>query len=150
MVTRLRQTRKKRGQVTMGYGRVGKHRKHPSGRGNVGAFSFHRILFAKYHPDYVGKVGQRHFHRLPNREYCPTVNVDTLWSLVSEQKRKRIRKGKMPVIDVVRAGYFKVLGKGRLPKIPVCVRARSFSKEAARKIRATGGLVQILSHKKKQ
>jgi large subunit ribosomal protein L27Ae len=100
------------------------------------------------------------------------VNVDTLWTLVSEQKRKRIKKGKMPVIDVVRAvchsfffflpyfsfvalvsfclqGYFKVLGKGLLPKIPVCVRARSFSKDAMRKIKAIGGKCQKLVTKKK-
>ena len=33
MTARLRKTRKLRGHVQMGYGRVGKHRKHPSGRG---------------------------------------------------------------------------------------------------------------------
>jgi hypothetical protein len=31
--TRFRHARKKRGHVTMGYGRVGKHRKHPGGEG---------------------------------------------------------------------------------------------------------------------
>ena len=45
--TRLRQTRHKRGQLTMGYGRVGKHRKHPGGRGNAGGQHHHRTLFDK-------------------------------------------------------------------------------------------------------
>jgi large subunit ribosomal protein L27Ae len=35
---------------------VGKHRKHPSGRGNAGGQHHHRILFDKYHPGYFGKV----------------------------------------------------------------------------------------------
>ena len=50
MVTRLRQTRHKRGQLTMGYGRVGKHRKHPCGRGLAGGQHHHRTNFDKYHP----------------------------------------------------------------------------------------------------
>ena len=47
MTTRLKQTRKKRGHVCMGYGRVGKHRKHPGGRGNAGGQHHHRINFDK-------------------------------------------------------------------------------------------------------
>jgi large subunit ribosomal protein L27Ae len=39
-----------------------------------------------------------------------------------------------------RAGYFKVLGKGVLPKQPVIVRAKFFSKAAERKIKAVGGV----------
>merc|ERR1712080_530783 len=34
-------------------------------------------------------------------------------------------EGKAPVIDISRAGYFKVLGKGVLPKQPVIVRPDS-------------------------
>jgi large subunit ribosomal protein L27Ae len=47
MTTRLRKTRKCRGDITMGYGRVGKHRKHPGGRGNAGGQHHHRIMFDK-------------------------------------------------------------------------------------------------------
>ena len=36
MVARLKQTRKLRGHVSMGHGRIGKHRKHPGGRGKAG------------------------------------------------------------------------------------------------------------------
>merc|ERR1712086_560790 len=61
MVARLRKTRKMRGDVSMGAGRVGRHRKHPSGRGNAGGMHHHRINFEKYHPGYFGKKGQRHF-----------------------------------------------------------------------------------------
>lgn len=56
MVSRLRKTRKMRGHVQCGYGRVGKHRKHPSGRGASGGLTHHRINFNKYHPGYFQKV----------------------------------------------------------------------------------------------
>ena len=46
--------RKKRGHVQMGHGRIGKHRKHPAGRGNAGGQHHHRILWDKYHPGYFG------------------------------------------------------------------------------------------------
>jgi ribosomal protein L15 len=53
----LKHNRKKRGHVSAGHGRVGKHRKHPGGRGNAGGQHHHRINFDKYHPGYFGKVG---------------------------------------------------------------------------------------------
>jgi len=42
--------------VTAGHGRVGKHRKHPGGRGNAGGQHHHRNWFDKFHPGYFGKV----------------------------------------------------------------------------------------------
>ena len=53
----LKHNRKKRGHVSAGHGRVGKHRKHPSGRGKAGGQHQMRINFDKYHPGYFGKVG---------------------------------------------------------------------------------------------
>merc|ERR1711974_283470 len=103
----------------------------------------HRINFDKYHPGYFGKVGMRNFHVHPNDpiHYCPTINLDKLWSLVSEQTRVKYEKNdkKAPVIDISRAGYFKVLGRGLLPKQPVIVKARFFSRIAEEKIKAVGG-----------
>ena len=52
----LHKNRKKRGHVSAGHGRIGKHRKHPSGRGNAGGQYHHRIMMDKYHPGYFGKV----------------------------------------------------------------------------------------------
>jgi large subunit ribosomal protein L27Ae len=40
-------------------------------------------------------------------------------------------------------GYFKVLGKGSLPSIPIIVKARYFSKDAEKKIKAAGGAVLL-------
>lgn len=58
------------------------------------------------HPGYFGKVGMRHYHLKKNTIYCPTINLDKLWTLVSEQTRLNHAKkpeGPAPVIDVVRA-----------------------------------------------
>eukprot|EP01097_Dermamoeba_algensis_P011585 TRINITY_DN900_c0_g1_i1.p1 TRINITY_DN900_c0_g1~~TRINITY_DN900_c0_g1_i1.p1 ORF type:complete len:163 (-),score=41.40 TRINITY_DN900_c0_g1_i1:97-543(-) len=142
MPTRLHKNRKKRGHVSAGHGRVGKHRKHPGGRGKAGGQHHHRINFDKYHPGYFGKVGMRVFHLKKNQNYNPIVNLDKLWTLVSEntrQKAAQAKDGKAPVIDVTQAGFFKVLGKGHLPKTPVVVKAKFFSKVAEKKIREAGG-----------
>ena len=78
MSTNKKKTRKLRGHVSHGHGRIGKHRKHPGGRGNAGGQHHHRINFDKYHPGYFGKVGMRNFHVHPNQpnQYCPAVNLD--------------------------------------------------------------------------
>jgi ribosomal protein L15 len=89
----------------------------------------------KFHPGYFGKVGMRQFHLLRNRTHCPTINVERLWTLVSEKTKEQAEKskdGKAPVIDVTKAGYFKVLGKGRLPEVPVIVKAKFFSQDVRR------------------
>ena len=73
--------------------------------------------------------------------FSPSINLDKLWTLVSEQTRVKYEKEtkKAPVIDCTRAGFFKVLGKGALPKQPVIVKARFFSRIAENKIKAVGG-----------
>ena len=144
---RCKKTRKLRGHVSMGHGRIGKHRKHPGGRGNAGGQHHHRTNYDKYHPGYFGKVGMRHFHWVKNRDWCPTINVDKLWSLVSEQTREVYKKKTdfAPVIDCVRAGYFKVLGNGAIPQQPVIVKAKFFSKRAEKKIQAAGGACVLVA-----
>merc|ERR1719326_1706097 len=120
MTSRYKKHRHTRGQISAGRGRIGKHRKHPG---------------------YCGKVGMRNFHLLKYKKIIPTVNVEKLWSLVSEQTRVyyKDKKDKAPVIDVMKAGYMKVCGKGTLPEQPVIVKARYFTKEAEDKIKAAGG-----------
>merc|ERR1711939_1236594 len=97
MPTRKTQTRKHRGHVSAGGGRVGKNRKHPGGRGLAG--------------------GQHHLRK-------PVINLDKLWSLVpAEQREKYLAKGNKtetaPVLDLLPLGYSKVLGKGRIPSVPL-------------------------------
>eukprot|EP01110_Echinostelium_bisporum_P003542 TRINITY_DN18634_c0_g1_i1.p1 TRINITY_DN18634_c0_g1~~TRINITY_DN18634_c0_g1_i1.p1 ORF type:complete len:148 (-),score=52.91 TRINITY_DN18634_c0_g1_i1:39-482(-) len=135
-------THKKRGHITVGYGRVGKHRKHAGGRGNAGGQHHHRTWFDRYHPGYFGKVGDRKFHLLRHKAYCPSININKVWSLIPEETRKQFetkKDGTAPVIDVTQSGYFKVLGTGHLPKIPVVVKAKFFSARAEKKIKEIGG-----------
>lgn len=57
------------------------------------------------HPGYFGKVGMRQYRVLKNRLWRPAMNIDNLWSLVTEQHRE-VYKNKpevAPVIDLVRA-----------------------------------------------
>uniref|UniRef100_A0A915DZ07 Large ribosomal subunit protein uL15 n=1 Tax=Ditylenchus dipsaci TaxID=166011 RepID=A0A915DZ07_9BILA len=126
-----------------------KHRKHPGkfisftvshlnfclfvgGRGNCGGQHHHRINRDKNHPGFFGKVGMRNFHVRKNLYYSPTINLDKIWSLVTEETRKKYADvtNEAPVINVVRAGYHKVLGKGLLPKQPVIVK-RNYTAHAA-------------------
>merc|ERR1711970_331285 len=153
MPTRKQKTRKLRGHVSHGHGRIGKHRKHPGGRGNAGGQHHHRVHFDKYHPGYFGKVGMRNYHKRARHFYMPTINVDHIWSLVTEETRDSYRNNylnarteeekaaiKAPVFNMNKAGFSKVLGKGRLPNHPLIVKAKYFSAKAEAKIKKTGGM----------
>ena len=124
----------------------------------------------------------RVYHKQNNRYFCPTINTDKLWSLVTEATRNSAAKSKdmAPVIDVTHSvstvffikcfsspfffnliinrldfvinqnnyiqGYYKVLGKGvRLPKIPVIVKAKLFSKTAEKRIKEAGGACVLVA-----
>ena len=98
----------------------------------------------RYHPGYFGKVGMRHFHLTRQSAWCPTVNVDKLWSLVPEEARKAAN-GAAPVINTLEAGFGKVLARGRLPEQPFIVKARYFSRRAEEKIKAAGGACVLIA-----
>merc|ERR1712032_1692425 len=105
MPTRKTQTRKHRGHVSAGGGRVGKNRKHPGGRGLAGGQHHHRTNMDKYHPGYFGKVGMRYFHKQGNHFWKPVINLDKLWSLIPAEKRDEYlvsKKGDtIPVLDLL-------------------------------------------------
>ncbi|KAI5303414.1 hypothetical protein KEM56_007568 [Ascosphaera pollenicola] len=133
MPTRLHKNRKSRGHVSAGHGRIGKHRKHPGGRGLAG-----------------GQVGMRRFHLLRNQLWKPSVNLDKLMALVPEETREKYLSADAPkdqalVFDLLSLGYSKLLGKGRLPNIPMVIKARYVSKEAERKITENGGVIELVA-----
>ena len=115
----------------------------------AGGQHHHRTNLDKYHPGYFGKVGMRYFHKQQNHFWRPVINVESLWTLVPEEKRAQYSKeassSSAPVIDTLAAGYGKVLGKGFLPKIPVIVKARFVSAEAEKKIKEAGGAVELVA-----
>jgi large subunit ribosomal protein L27Ae len=91
----------------------------------------------------------RYFHKQQNHFWKPTVNIEKLWSLVPAEEREAYIAGKktdtVPVLDLLPLGYSKVLGKGRLPDVPLVVRARWVSKLAEEKIVAAGGVVELVA-----
>ncbi|KRX27378.1 Isopentenyl-diphosphate Delta-isomerase II [Trichinella nelsoni] len=90
---------------------------------------------------------ERNFHVRKSQYWCPTINVEKIWSLIPETVRRQYSrsKSKAPVIDVVQSGYHKVLGKGKLPKQPVIVKAKFFSKRAEEKIKKVGGACLLVA-----
>ena len=147
MTTRFKKTRKMRGEVQMGYGRIGKHRKHPGGRGLAGGQHHHRIMMDKYHPGYFGKVGMRVFHLKKNIHYRPVINLDKILTLVPKdvvEKAKTSNSDEKLTIDVTKYGYYKVLGKGILP-FPIIVKAKFFSREAEKRLKEAGGAAVLIA-----
>lgn len=91
----------------------------------------------------------RHFHKQAARFWKPEINLNKLWTLVDPTKKDEYLKSASasaaPVIDTLAHGYGKVLGKGRLPSVPVIVKARFVSELAEKKIRAAGGVVELVA-----
>ena len=188
MPTRFTKTRKHRGHVSAGYGRIGKHRyvaalSHPAhASGNIRAVvvspvdstttALVRPICLPDHRSYSHSDGQvprtsatarghanvrspdtsaksacvtstsvrprcpatRADSAARNQYWRPVVNVDQLVSLVPEDQRKSATSELVPVVDVLRAGYSKVLGKGRLTvDMPLIVKARFVSRAAEAK-----------------
>eukprot|EP01001_Neometanema_parovale_P013499 NODE_9894_length_620_cov_690.631791_g9626_i0.p1 GENE.NODE_9894_length_620_cov_690.631791_g9626_i0~~NODE_9894_length_620_cov_690.631791_g9626_i0.p1 ORF type:complete len:152 (+),score=18.88 NODE_9894_length_620_cov_690.631791_g9626_i0:63-518(+) len=134
------------GSVSHGHGRIGKHRKHASGRGNAGGQHHHRIMFDKYHPGYFGKIGMRHFHFKKNPRYAPGFQVGKILSLVPMKQLKQCKgKEEMPVVNLVDHGFHKLLGRGRYPCQPVIVKARSFTQAAENKVKKAGGACVLVA-----
>ena len=64
---------------------------------------------------------------------------------VLEEKQNRVVEILATAIPVRQILYGKVLGKGRLPNLPVIVKARWVSALAEKKIKAVGGVVKLVA-----
>mmetsp|Transcript_30693 Transcript_30693/g.60005 ORF Transcript_30693/g.60005 Transcript_30693/m.60005 type:complete len:173 (-) Transcript_30693:2123-2641(-) len=172
MPTDKKKTRKRRGHVSCGHGRIGKNRKHPGGRGNAGGQHHHKILFDKYHPGYFGKKGMRQFHKKQQHSFFPSLNLDRvssmIWkkievkdkiypffdknifnnSLVKNNLNETFEKNYLPSphqINISHYGFSKVLGKGKKLIFPFIIKAKNFSKIAEKKIIKSGGAFVVSS-----
>lgn len=142
MSTNNKKSRKLRGHVSHGHGRVGKHRKHPGGRGKAGGLTHHRTLFQRYHPDFFGKRGMNVYFRRYNSSYAPYIEVDEIWSLVDkcgQYDQFANDPSQVPVVNLSDFGIFKVIGTGSKPIRPIVVKARRFTPKAEDKIVRAGG-----------
>ncbi|KAF2821199.1 60S ribosomal protein L28-B [Ophiobolus disseminans] len=91
----------------------------------------------------------RHFHVQRNHEWKPVVNVDKFLSLIPAEHREKYLNASStpstaPVINLLDHGYAKLLGKGRI-NMPIIVQARYVSAEAGEKIKAAGGVTQLVA-----
>ncbi len=128
---------------------------HPGYFGKVGMRYFHQVKNQFWKPVInLDKVSEEPFNPgstvLDDRNSKLTSYLPLqLWSLVPVEKRDEYlskEKGDTaPVLDLLPLGYSKVLGKGRIPDIPMVVRARFFSREAERKIKEAGGVVELVA-----
>ena len=139
MPHRLRKTRKLRGSRTMGYGRVGQHRK-AGGRGGVGKAGGRNhfwIRTVKYEPKRFRKVGFKPPSALKPRP--STVNVGELMELAFRLYGAEALRSREPLeLDLEAMGYRKLLGEGEV-SIPLRVRIPSYSESAKEKIEEAGG-----------
>uniref|UniRef100_A0A452FB50 Large ribosomal subunit protein uL15 n=1 Tax=Capra hircus TaxID=9925 RepID=A0A452FB50_CAPHI len=78
--------------------------------------------------------------------FCPNIDLDKLWTLVSEQTQVNAAKNKTGAVlitDVVQSRINKVLGKGKLPKQPVIMKAKFFSRRAEKIKHVDGACVLV-------
>jgi len=89
----------------------------------------------------------RHYHYMQNPHWRPTINVDKLWSLVPATEKESLTEDSevVPVIDALKHGYAKVLGNGKLPKLPFILKTRYVSSIAEKKIKEAGGVVKLIA-----
>lgn len=145
VVRKKRKSRKLRGRTrTMGWGRVGQHRKSGS-RGGFGAVGFHKHKWAwvrKYAPNWYGKYGftpPKH-----SKEVVKAINLGELGAMVSRlmsENKLLVENGKV-VVNVEELGFNKVLGRGEIG-FPVKLIAPMVSERAREKITKAGGEVVI-------
>lgn len=140
MPHKLRKTRRKRGTRTVGWGRIGQHRKagQKGGCGKTGRRKHLRSYAIRYEPDYFSKKG---FYS-PRQGEIDVINVGALEEAASKLffgKSLDERNG-MVFLNLGKMGYGKLLGKGNVAK-PFSVKVMSYSKTAARKVEEAGGKI---------
>ena len=150
MVRRRKKSRKLRGRTrTMGWGRIGQHRKSGSrggyGAAGLGKHGWHWVL--KYAPTWYGKRG---FNppRIRVGLKLTSINVGQLDEIAAilEAKGEARREDGMIVVDLASMGIAKLLGSGKVTRrIKVIVPLAS--ERAIEKVRGAGGEVVLLERR---
>jgi large subunit ribosomal protein L15 len=133
-VRREKRSRKYRGTRSVGWGRIGQHRKAGS-KGGVGRAGLHKHKWSwtvKYGKTVFGKHG---FKRPWDKAKIKAINVDQLGEL--------LRKVNSDSINLSDYGVYKLLGRGKVSQA-VQVKVSYATKEASEKIKRAGGTVELL------
>lgn len=128
-----KKSRKRRGTRSVGWGRIGQHRKAGS-KGGTGKSGRHKHKWSwtvKYGRDTYGKHGfSRPYDFRPER----AINIGRLVEIsVGLEKAD---------IDLTELGYTKLLGEGTVNR-PIKVKVARASKRAIEKIKSAGGEVVL-------
>jgi len=145
LIRSSRKINKKRGSRTCGGGCSKKRRGagHRGGRGNAGSGKEKKqkhTWFQKYKPNHLGKYGFQRADFLRNDVLG--INVSSLDQNLEAFESKGVLEyeNDVPVVDVTKFGFEKVLGSGRVTR-PMIVKAPYFSERAKSKIEEAGGKV---------
>ncbi|MCW4006940.1 MAG: 50S ribosomal protein L15 [Candidatus Bathyarchaeota archaeon] len=131
MPHKLRNTRKKRGSRTQGYGRIGQHRDAGSRPYRKVGFHKHRWSYMlKKFPNYFGKHGFTSPQSLKLKENV--INLTKLCDIAAASSETEI--------DLTSMGYTKLLGTGNI-KQPLTITVPQSSAKAKEKVEAAGGKV---------
>jgi large subunit ribosomal protein L15 len=147
---------KKRGTRTIGYGRVGQHRKTGQRVGRGKTTQLKKSMKSYYlqqkklgFPDPEWRLGKKGFKRPQdiNRIYqVNTLNVKDLDIKIDSftEQNKATKSGTTYTINLTDLNIQKILGRGEINK-KVNVSVKNASERAIEKIEAAGGKVTLLS-----
>lgn len=140
VVRKRKKVIKFRGKRSYGYGSHKKRRGGGSrgGRGKAGLHKHKWTYTVKYEPEHFGKRG---FKRPPEVvKKIKAINLKELDQLVEKLLEDKLveREGDKIKINLLKLGYEKVLGSGKITK-PLIVEAKFFSKQAIKKIEEAKG-----------
>jgi len=143
MVVRIKKKRR-RGERTY----HGSHKKWRGGgsRGGRGKAGLHKHKWSyvvKYEPEHFGKRG---FKRpLSVLKKIKAINLEDLEKISEKLLDEKIaeKEGEKIKINVLKLGYEKVLGKGKITK-PLVIEAKIFSKKAVEKLEKSGGKAIVI------
>ncbi len=138
---REKKTKKYRGSRFHGYGKLRQHRGggRRGGRGKAGLHKHKWTWTTAKAPDYFGR-GRRGF-KVPKAVSRKTINLGQIEKKLEEFLRLNIASKTpdgMLEVNLVKAGYEKVLGMGRLSS-PITIKCKAFSESAVKKIEEVGG-----------
>ncbi|MEM7821199.1 MAG: uL15m family ribosomal protein [Candidatus Aenigmatarchaeota archaeon] len=142
VVRKEKKHRKFRGRRT--YHGSHKKRRGKGSRGGRGMAGMHKQKWTytvKYAPNHFGKIGfkrPKEVFRKPK-----SINLGELEKII-ESKEISEKEGDLVKVNVLKLGYDKVLGSGKISK-PLIVEAKFFSKNAIEKIERAGGKAKFLS-----
>ena len=140
MATRKRKSRRKRGTRTVGYGRIGQHRKH----GDIGGHG--KAGLHKHKWSWTVKYASKHFGLHGFKPPVPSSAKAERWINVSSLdvlSEGLAEKDGLKVLDLTKLGVEKLLGSGTVNGSYYVIVGRA-TKRAIEKVEEAGGKVELV------